>query len=283
MLAKRILFLAVLSALALSCSSNSHKEPSQDERKAKLYYQHGTANLVHKDYTGALELLLKAYEINPDDSKVNNNLGMAYYFKRSWEKAEEHLKKAIDLDEKNSDARNNLASLYFERKDYDKAQQEYQKVLKDLVYRHQYRTYYNLALIHLKQGQRLKAIDLLKKSYEENNDYCPSSYQLGMIYKRSYHFSEALKWFQEGSKGTCYSQPAPHFEQAEAMVNLEMYERASQKYREIQERFPKSRYSTMALSQLERINNNSIEKKNKSKQIVKKKTKGNQQHRTPAF
>ena len=95
--------------------SNLKKPSSPDKKKAQLYFDQGTAELVNKRYTQALEYLLKAQELNPDDTRIFNNLGMSYYFKGKREKALTYLKRSVELDKRNSDARNNLAGIFWNR------------------------------------------------------------------------------------------------------------------------------------------------------------------------
>ena len=140
--------------------------------------------MVAKEYTLALDQLLKAAEFSPNDSKVHNNLGMAYFFKEKPQEAIHHLKKSIKLNSKNTDALNNLASIYKTQKKIKLAQQLYEKALKDLLYTSQFRVHYNLALIRLEKGQTVKAVEHLKKSVELNNNYCPAYFKLGQIAPR---------------------------------------------------------------------------------------------------
>ena len=194
--------LIFLSLLVASCASeNPGKTPS--EKKADLYYSHGTTLLISKDYTEALDYLLKAVSFRKDDSKIHNNLGMAYFFKGETSLALKHLKKSLQLDQENSDARNNLASVYFKIGDIQKSKDQYNYILKNLVYKHQYRTYYNLALINIKEGNRALAIKNLTLSIRENDSYCIAHYKLGLLRKEDYQFQMALKHFKSATMGQC--------------------------------------------------------------------------------
>ncbi len=100
-----------MSVLA-SCASQNKKELSSAQKKAKLYFSQGTRNLVAQDYTKALSNLMEAVALDPDNSEIHNNLGMAYFFKNSRQKAVAHIKRSIQLDHKNTDAKLNLATIY---------------------------------------------------------------------------------------------------------------------------------------------------------------------------
>jgi type IV pilus assembly protein PilF len=112
--AKSFLLMSVLFIVTSCASDDVNRELTIDEKKAELYYDQGTSELIQKNYSQALNNLLKAKELRPLDSKVRTNLGMAYYFKEQVQLAVSELKEAIKLDTKNSDAKLNLATIYFE-------------------------------------------------------------------------------------------------------------------------------------------------------------------------
>lgn len=226
-----------------SCGSNDIKEKSTEEKKSDIYYSHGTSYLLQKNYTEALSYLLKANEMTPNDTKIKNNLAMAYYFKGETNTAIKLLKESISIDDTNSDARNNLASIYFSQENYKMSQTEYELVLKDLIYKHQYRTHYNLALIQLKFNRTVEAMNHLQLSLQEKNDYCPSLYQLGMIYKNKKDYDKALEYFKEATKSTCYNLPESHFQVAELYSLLRQPELAQVKYEEVIKNFPTTSYA----------------------------------------
>ena len=169
---KSFLFIFLIFALT-SCSNYSVKEKSVRDKKTDLYFAQGTEMLVKKDYSRALEYLLEAQKLSPKDSEIQNNLGMAYFFKKRIEKAKQHLERSIELNPKNSDARNNYASILFREKNYQEAKQQYNAVKNDLIYPHQYRTNYNLALIEEIEGNQAQMIKLLGESVAERDDFAP--------------------------------------------------------------------------------------------------------------
>jgi Tfp pilus assembly protein PilF len=238
--------------LLVGCSSLSKNVP-ENERKAEIYYGHGTNKLVEKDYTSALDLLIKSEKLNPNDTKTQNNLGMAYFFKQQYQESKNHFVKAIEIDKKNSDARNNLASLYYHLGKYQLAEKQYLITLKDLVYPAQYRVHYNLGLIYLKKGQTNMAIKQINIAIEQKQDYCPAFFTLGEIEKGRRQWRSALNYFIKGSKGVCYDQPAVHYEQGLAYIELKNYHRAEQKFVEISDKFPTTRFSVMAERKVKRM------------------------------
>ena len=238
----------------LGCSTNKQKKITL--RKAELYYGHGTENLISRNYTKALEFLLKANELDPDNSKIINNMAMAYYFKKQRNTAINLLKKAIKLDPKNSDAKNNLASIYVDSNMLQEAKDLYKQVQKDLIYSHQYRTFYNLAVIAEKENRLNQMISYLEKSIKEREDYCPSHLKLGKFYLSQRKYSKAIKNFREGSNGLCYKYPNSTYYLGYTWEQLSESQKAVNKYMELISSFPKSDFSKMATLRLEKLTKN---------------------------
>lgn len=257
---------ALFILLTTGCATNKVPVKTTKEKKAELYYVHGSQALVIRDYTTALSNLLKSVEYVHDDTKAHNNLGMAYFFKGNLEKAKHHLEMAIKIDKKNSDARNNLGSLYLHQKKYRLAKKQYEMVLKDLTYSLQHRVYYNLALIDLAYNRKDLAMKNLLKSVNENDSYCPAYYQLGVLTTRKRNYHSALEYFKKASRGTCVSDPEPHYQEALTLVNLGEDQRALFKFKEIISSFPDSKQAIWSKRKLKSIDIARMRKERQQKQ-----------------
>jgi len=272
---KLILF-AIAPILLFSCSSTADKITDPINKKAELHYNQGTKNLVAAEYTNALDHLIKANNLKPNDSEILNNLGMAYFFKKQNPLAKKYLKKAIAAKASNSDAKNNLASIYFKERAFDKAAKIYKEVLKDLVYRHQYRVYYNLALISLENRNTQEALNRLDKAITENDAYCPAHFLKGKLTLKKSHFMQAYENFLKASKGVCYKNPEPIYYQGVALKLAMRYELALIKFENIVSRFPSSKYYTLANTEIREIKKNyNIDKKLSLKEKFKMRYKNN--------
>ncbi len=248
-----LIIAGLLLALASCSSSSTDQELSESEKKSEIYFNQGTQELQEGRYTDALGNLLKAHGYKPDSSTVNNNLGMAYFFKGKKDKAIEHLEKSISLDPKNSDAKNNLASIMYHKGNFKRAKELYLEVSEDLVYKLQFRVKYNLALIAVKEGRNGEASKLLNESLEANKDYCPAHFLLGKIEASQGRNEKAMQHLSEAASGTCTSSPAPLMAHAKLLEKSHDYEKARLKYREIRDRFPASEEATVANQRLKEI------------------------------
>jgi type IV pilus assembly protein PilF len=242
----KTLAFTLLSSILLSCSS----APNPEEKKAKLYYNQGTQELVNKNYTKALNHLMASYKLNPESSKTNNNLGMAYFFKGNEQIAIKHINKAIELDNENTDAVNNLATIYMNLNKLEKAEKLYKKINKNLFYEKQQLIYHNLGLIKIKQGKIQQAIAYFNEAIKQDEFYCPSHYKIGELAFQAGRYETALKKFKESNQGFCYKQPEPQYFEAASLIELKRYDSARVRLENLMERFPEHKYSNLAKRKL---------------------------------
>ena len=246
---KNIIIVAMLIALS-ACSSTSDKKKKQ----ADLYFGAGTQSLITKDYTDALTNLTKANELDPENAGILTNLGMAYYFKGERDLAIKTLLRSIKVDENNSDAKVNLASIYFNDGDIPHAEKMYKLVLKDLTYDKQARTFYNLGLIEIRKKNTTAAENYFNRSVQEDSSYCPSLFEIGIIQYDKRLYSKAYQSFKEATMGTCFESPAPHYHQALSLIGLRRYNEARVKLDEVDARFGKSEFASLARRKMMELN-----------------------------
>lgn len=251
-------FLGLITTLLFflaSCASNDLPELSQEDKKADIFYTYGTQALVEKNYTDALDNLLKAYEINPKNSNLNNNLGMAYYFKGKPDRAIFYIKEAIVIDPKNSDAKNNLASIYYNNNNIQLAKKLYQEIIEDLVYPHQFRVNHGLALIAMKEKNYIEAENYLQKSIGDQIDYCPAHFTYGKLENERGRPNAAITHLKNAHKGPCVNEGAPLIALAQTYYQMGDYDRARIKFLDYVERFPEGEDVAHAQRIIQEISN----------------------------
>lgn len=242
---KSAIFLFALLAL---CSCSSSKK-LKNERLASLYFGAGTQSLIDQKYTDALNSLLKANEIDPNNPEILNNLAMAYYFKGQTDLATNTLKETLKLDPKNSDAKTNLASIIYRQGEVEEAVALYKEILKDLTYEKQARTYFNLAAIEINHYKnKRKAEEYLNLAIKEDENFCSAFTVLGKMYFERGQFKTALNNFRSAGMGTCFNDPVPHYLSALTLIKLSRLEEARIKLAEINNRFTQTVYGIKARS-----------------------------------
>jgi len=252
------LFLIFTISVISACSSKGEVKSKQ----ASLYFGAGTQSLMQQQYTEALTSLLKANELDPNNSDIINNLAMAYYFKGEHDLAIKSLNRSLEINSNNTDAKVNLASIYLEDGQVDKAEDLYKKVLGDLTYDKQARTLYNLATIEQKRQNLTAAAEYYKRSIKEDPNYCPSHFQIGLMQYKRRQFNSAYRSFKESSMGTCYESPAPVYYQALTLIELNKFNEARIKLDSIETRFKKTKFAVNARAKLIEINEKEIKQQN---------------------
>ena len=94
-----------------------------------LWNKIGDLLMRAKDYLGASEAFRKVISFDPDDSRIQFNLGLAYQELTLFKKAEETYRKVIDLNPNDHAALNNLGNVLKEMKRYDEAIEAYQTAI----------------------------------------------------------------------------------------------------------------------------------------------------------
>lgn len=246
------LMVLMLAFIAIACSSG--QDLASKNKKADIHYSYGTQALLEKNYTQAISHLLQAAQHDPKNPEIQNNLGMAYYFKGDKELALAHIRKALELDSSNTDAIVNLASLAFERGDMTEAEKYYLRALKDVAYEKHARTYYNLSLIELRRRNTTKALAFLDSSLKEEESYCPAWLQKGMINYQLRRFKDAQKNFHQAQLGVCVNDPAPLYWHAATDIELGNYLNARMKLDDLMTRFGTTSYGPMAQQKISELN-----------------------------
>ena len=245
------LFMVVILWLA-ACSSSPTL--TKEERQSKILYGQGTSELMQKEYANAISHLEQANELTPGDSKILNNLAMAYYFKKQTATAIDYLQKSLAADAKNQDARSNLATIYMEQKKFDQALATYHQVLEDVTYPKQHVTHYNIAKLYLAQDKKGAAIQELKLALEEDPDYCQANYTLGQMYAQDHRYQQALDCFKKSASGACIRNIDGHYQQALMQIELRHFTEARSILRAIIEHYTQEeRYLSLANEALRKL------------------------------
>ena len=239
-----------LLLIVLLCSCSLGQRSTKDDQ-ADNHYAKGSSELLNEEYTNALISLKRANELRSKDTKILNNLGMAYYFKNDLKTAKKHLQDAIDADSDNMDAKSNLAAIYMQEDNLAQAEKMYEEISLVLTYQYQFRILYNLGVIQLKKNNEDKALAFFKDSLKADSNYCSANYQLGLIYKKRKNFELALENFKAATKGSCYQYPAPHFAQALTLLEDGQYQMANEKFKHIINSFPQSEFAKAAKKNLQ--------------------------------
>ncbi len=140
-------------------------------RRTDIYLMLADAESLKHDYKAALKYLEKAYELNPADKVVNDNLLLFYARLNLKDKfikiSREYLKKFKNL---TAEDYRKLGGYYFRLGMYRAAE----NILTEKAIPSEpdnWRSYISLASLYVAEGQKQKAIDFLQQAVKEHPDF----------------------------------------------------------------------------------------------------------------
>lgn len=146
----------------------NEKVVSKELTEAKVIALFEESKRLHEanKYAEELEVLIKAYEMDENNSKIMVNLGRCYRNLNMIDKAIECYKKAIELNPNEGTAYTNMGTIYTLRGDYKEAAQYYEKGLPiiDKAEFDYWLAYANYAVSVAKLGNPDKAETMIKEA-----------------------------------------------------------------------------------------------------------------------
>lgn len=223
-----------LCATAACGPAATRVDPEASDKRYLLGSDYFTKGLVEP----ALEELLKAVELNPDNPDAHNLLGLVFLRKGAeseelsirnrclkgedlrlekqdmdaqFKKAEEQFTKAAALKPDFSEARNNLAVVMIHFGRYDEAVQQEERALANIVYHEPYVAQGNLGLAYLEKHDFARASKALRQSLFEQPKFCVGRYRLAKVYYEQKDWDQAAAELETvtGDK-SCPIQEAYH-------------------------------------------------------------------------
>ncbi|MCC6278176.1 MAG: tetratricopeptide repeat protein [Oligoflexia bacterium] len=244
---RKLLLLAILFS-AFGCSSAGVKK-----EKAQLHLRIGTQNLMKGFYPQALKELIEAEKHDPEDPVIQNNLGLAYFVRKEFDRAQIHISKAVQLNPNYTDARNNLGRVFIEMAKYDSAIQELLLVGKDLTYPQPEKAMVNLGIAYMKKGEQVQAQEAFRKALESNGSFCPAHNYFGQSLFKAQKFAEASQAFESALQNCGNKYDEAHYFSGLTYYKLGQKEKAVARLEEVVKNYPTSEYATKAKSMLKII------------------------------
>ncbi len=218
-----------------SCGpAQTRVDPDASQKRYLLGADYFNKGLVEP----ALEELLKAVELDPNNPDAHNLLGLVWLRRgaeaeelstrnqclkgeslalekaeadNQFKKAQEQFEKAIAIKQDFSDARNNLAVVMLHFGRYDDAIQLEEKALANIVYRDPYVANGNLGQAYLEKGDYVRAAKALRQALFEQPKFCVGRYRLAKVYYEQKEWDHAAEEIEQvTSDKACPIQEAFH-------------------------------------------------------------------------
>lgn len=234
--------------MATACSSFG----SRNEEEAKLHLQLGTSQLNNGNYPQALSELMIAAQLDPNEPVIQNNLGLAYFFRERTDLAEVHIRNAIKLKPDYSDAHNNLSRILIERGRYQEAIQSARVVLQDLTYPNPEKPLINLGIAQFKLSQFDAAKKNFQKALEFQRDNCLAQSYFGRSLFEMQSFSRASEALDRAA-GFCQQIQfdEPQYYSALSYYQIGQVQKAEARLEALIKMYPQGKYVDKAKTMLE--------------------------------
>jgi len=180
---------------------------------------------------GALEHVLKAVELNPDNADAHHLAAILYLdFCRTstigecrLSEAEKHARIAVRLRERFLEATNTLAVVLIHQKRFDEAERLLLPITQDILYATPEIAWGNLGWAYLGAGKPEKAIPALRRAVAAQPLFCVGNYRLGVAYHQSGAIesaAEALNRAVQTEAPGCSAMQVAFLERAEVYLAL---------------------------------------------------------------
>lgn len=190
----------------------------------------GIIQYFHKNYDVAIDYLLRALKIRPDDSTLYYNLGIVYKEKGEIDKAIESYRRAIEGNPDFADAYNNLGILLKEKGVLDDAMEYFGKAIK--LNPSLYEAYINLGNTLKDKGLINDSLEVFRKAINLRPECWEAYYGLGTVLHYSGRIDDAIEKYNIAlgiNQNLCevyYSLGMAYFETGRQELALDSFKKA---------------------------------------------------------
>jgi type IV pilus assembly protein PilF len=179
-----------------------------DKRQAEAQRALGEVYLNQGQYTPALQELLRAEALDPEDPYIQNSLGMVYAAKGKNDLAITAFKKALALKPDYAPARNNLGSAYLLQSNWDAAIACLMPLTGNLVYATPHFPLYNIGWAYYNKKDFKLAETYFRAALDTEPEFARALWGLGLTYSAIGNTDTALEQLEKAV------QKEPKFAQA---------------------------------------------------------------------
>lgn len=184
-----------ICAVLASCTSTV--QTRKQNKIAQAIKKEGDVFQAQRNYTAALNKLLEAEQIAPDDPYIQNSLGLAYMGKKRNDMAAQTFKKALALKPDYTKALNNLGVAYLRDKKWDIAIKTFNKVLEDITYPTPHYPLANIGWAWMEQNNYPTAQKYFLKALRESPGFISAIHGLARLYTQTGQPDRAITYLNK--------------------------------------------------------------------------------------
>ncbi|NDY71696.1 pilus assembly protein PilF [Desulfobacter hydrogenophilus] len=187
--------LVCLCAVMASCASTVQTQ--KQNKIAQAIKKEGDVFQTQGNYTAALNKLLEAEKMAPDDPYIQNSLGLAYMGKERDDMGITAFNKALSLKPDYTEALNNLGVAYLRDDKPNIAIKTFNMVLEDITYPTPHYPLANIGWAQLAQNNYPVAQKYFLKALREVPGFIPAIHGLAQLYIRTGQTDRAIKYLDK--------------------------------------------------------------------------------------
>ena len=218
-----------------ACSTNKAELRKQEEAMRDLGYAH----FREGNFTKALQILLEAEKLYPDDHRLQDYIGQVYQYKGKPELAIEHYKKAIDIRPDYAPAKNNLSFAYLSVGRWDDAIAISEELADGLLYATPHYALTTIGYAYYKKNEFVLSETYYLKALELEPNHPPALKGLGRTYVELRKGSKAVEALLKVVRLTP-QDPEVHYQLGRAYMMVGANQKAKQVFRKVIELNPNS-------------------------------------------
>lgn len=188
-----LIFFSQTILILISCAGDLEMRKRQSIASRNL----GEAYMMQGKHTAALQELIKAQQLYPDDPYLCYDLGLVYMAKEKTDLAIVNFQKAIELKSDFSAAKNSLGTVYLVKEEWDKAIAVFKEVLEDLLYATPHYPLTNMGFAYFSKKDFKLAESYYLKALEKEPEYAVAWRGLGKTYISSNRISNSIEAFEK--------------------------------------------------------------------------------------
>ena len=192
---KLLILVYICAVMTASCTSTVQTQ--KQNKIAQAIKKEGDVFQVQGNYTAALNKLLEAEKMAPDDPYIQNSLGLAYMGKERDDMAIQAFNKALALKPDYTEALNNLGAAYLRDEKWDIAIKTFNKVLEDITYPTPHYPLANIGWAELAQNNYPAAQKYFLKAVREVPGFIPAIHGLAQLYIRTGQTDRAIAYLNK--------------------------------------------------------------------------------------
>nr|WP_320016974.1 tetratricopeptide repeat protein [uncultured Desulfobacter sp.] len=192
---KLLILVCICAVMTASCTSTVQTQ--KQNKIAQAIKKEGDVFQAQGNHTAALNKLLEAEKMAPDDPYIKNSLGLAYMGKERDDMAIQAFNKALALKPDYTEALNNLGAAYLRDEKWDIAINTFEKVLEDITYPTPHYPLANIGWAQLAQNNYPAAQKYFLKAIKEVPGFIPAIHGLAQLYIRTGQADRAITYLNK--------------------------------------------------------------------------------------